>query len=448
MQREMCVDHIRAIVGEVVHGLFEEASKWPEGNWLYAAESYSRQAGRRLAQEILQALIDRAGPGHRGHRMEDTTGRAWTFKQYRTRQVQTLVGEVTVNRAVYRSASGAGETWVPLDEALGLHGSYSPGLEELVAYTVGRMTYQATSEQLEKTLGIRLSVTKIQSTAERWGQEVAEDRAKRLPREPAQRRMAVAVDGAMVRTARRRRKRKGSRKQHFEEQWTEAKLGVVYAFGRKGRASVEKRYTASIRGKDAFGQALWQQIAASGVDRASHVAWLGDGAEWIWSLKAEHLPHAEEILDFRHARDHLDQVTISVWSPRSRKAARWLKTQIGRLATGRIDRVLKELRRLSRQIGPPPSVCDDDDPRKVVARNLTYFQNNAARMRYDEYRRKGYPIGSGVVESACGHVVGQRMKITSRMSWRSDRAEAILQLRCLVRSGQWDAFWPVRRFAA
>ena len=59
-----------------------------------------------------------------------------------------------------------------------------------------------------------------------------------------------------------------------------------------------------------------------------------------------------------------------------------------------------------------------------------------------------YPVGSGVVESACGHVVAQRMKITSRMSWHARRAEAMLQLRCLIRSGQWDTFWPCCALAA
>ena len=258
----------------------------------------------------------------------------------------------------------------------------------------------------------------------------------------------MALDAGKVRTAERRRKRKGSRKQHFTEHWTDAKLGAVYRFDRRGRGQSETRYVGSVLGKDAFGQALWTQIAASGADRPKHVVWLGDGAEWIWSLKREHLPHAVEVLDFYHARDHLHTVAGALWSQKRDRRQRWVKTQETRLFAGQVSRVLRELRRHARSLGPPPDGTPDDDPRKVLADNVRYCENNASRMRYDAYRRHGYPIGSGVVESGCKHVIAQRMKITSRMSWHARRAEAMLQLRCLIRSGQWDTFWPCCALAA
>jgi len=83
----------------------------------------------------------------------------------------------------------------------------------------------------------------------------------------------------------------------------------------------------------------------------------------------------------------------------------------------------------------------DDDPRKVFADAQRYFANNAQRMDYKRYRALGYPIGSGVVESACRHVVGVRMKRTAAMAWHEDNAEAMLQLRCLNASAAWDRFW-------
>jgi len=59
----------------------------------------------------------------------------------------------------------------------------------------------------------------------------------------------------------------------------------------------------------------------------------------------------------------------------------------------------------------------------------------------DAARECGYPIGSGVVESACRHIVGLRMKRTATMAWQEDNAEALLQLRCLCASDAWDRFW-------
>ncbi|MHC4141523.1 MAG: ISKra4 family transposase [Planctomycetota bacterium] len=445
MSRQECVEHIVAAVRGAVEGLLESSEAWPAEHWLYAAEQAARAAAMAVGRTMLQAVVADCGTGHAGQRITDTEGRPFTFKQYRTRTVQTLLGPVSVKRAVYQGPSGP---LVPLDEALGLRGEYSEGVEEVIAFTVGQLTYEATRDLLAKTIGVRPSATKVQETAVTWGERAATEYGQQLPSEEPAARMAVAADGVMVRTAERRRKETGSRSQHFDEAWREAKLGAVYAFDRTGQANTQKRYVGSLEGKESFAKTLWARIEATGADRAPDVAWLGDGAAWIWTLKTEILPHAVEILDYRHARDHLHAVAGSVWGEGSRKARQWLNTQKKRLWTGRVDRLLKELRRLAGQLGPPPHDASDDDPRKVVASNVTYVQNNASRMRYDEYRRRGYPVGSGVVESACGHVVAQRMKITSRMSWQARRADAVLQLRCLIRSGQWNDFWPMCRLAA
>ena len=61
-------------------------------------------------------------------------------------------------------------------------------------------------------------------------------------------------------------------------------------------------------------------------------------------------------------------------------------------------------------------------------------------MKYDEYLAQGYPIGSGIVESACGHVVKDRMEITGAR-WGINGAEAILKLRSIVKSNDWDDYW-------
>jgi hypothetical protein len=432
----------------LVQELLAESSSWAAGHWLYAAEHSTRERMMAAGRLVLAMLIAGQGTGHEGQSHRDASGQERRFKEYRRKHVQTLLGPVSVERASYHSMAAVPTTVCPLDARLGLRQGRSEGIEELLAFTGGQLTYRETSELLCRTLGVRLSDNTVQRTVEHWGQVVATERVDRLPRQAPAPRMAVAVDGAKLRTAERRRKRRGSRKQHFSEHWAEAKLGVVYAFDRRGKAAAAKHYTASLNGKDSFGQALWDQIAASGADRAEHVVWLGDGAAWVWSLRDEHLPHAVAVLDFYHARDHLHTVARTLWSGDRRRRRRWVTTQERRLLTGHVDRVVRELTRRAHALGPPPGGAADDDPRKVLADNVRYFETNASRMQYDEYRARGYPIGSGVVESGCKHVVAQRMKITASMSWSRRRADAVLQLRCLIRSGQWDTFWNLKRRVA
>jgi len=64
-------------------------------------------------------------------------------------------------------------------------------------------------------------------------------------------------------------------------------------------------------------------------------------------------------------------------------------------------------------------------------------------MKYDEYLAKGYPIATGVVESACGHLVKNRMEIAGA-KWGIEGAEAILKLRSVVKSADWDSYWKFR----
>lgn len=448
MTREECVENIMTQVRSTVESLLEESGEWRKGHWLFDAEHATQRAMMEIGRVALQCLVNRRGAGHVGQWHTDAKGERRVFKEYSTREVQTLVGRVRIRRASYQGSSVEAGTIQPLDEELGLRYEFSEGVEEVVAFTASQLTYKETAGVVEKTLGLELSETGVQEITNRWGRDATEKRVSAIPREAPSPRMAVATDGAMIRTAERKRKRKRSRKQHFEEHWNEVKLGVVYSFDRHGRGNSDKRYTASLKGKDAFGKSLWTQIEASGADRSKHVAWLGDGAEWNWTLKQEHLPHATEILDFEHAREHLAAVAEAVWGKNSPRAAEWVKSRKKRLLHGRVRSVIRELRAFARSIGPPPSKATPDNPNKIVSSNVTYFERNEPRMQYKHYRKLGYPIGSGVVESGCKHVIAQRMKITASMSWSETRAENLLQLRCLVRSSQWDRFWGLRRCAA
>ena len=71
----------------------------------------------------------------------------------------------------------------------------------------------------------------------------------------------------------------------------------------------------------------------------------------------------------------------------------------------------------------------------------TYFQNNAAYMRYNEYLALGFPIASGPVEGACKNLIKDRME-RSGMRWTPSMAEAIVKLRSLYLSGDFDDYWP------
>ena len=81
--------------------------------------------------------------------------------------------------------------------------------------------------------------------------------------------------------------------------------------------------------------------------------------------------------------------------------------------------------------------------REKLAKLCGYLENNAHRMRYDEYLAAGYPIASGVIEGACRHFVKDRME-RSGMRWRIESAQAMLAVRSIYLNGDWDDFMTYR----
>ena len=81
---------------------------------------------------------------------------------------------------------------------------------------------------------------------------------------------------------------------------------------------------------------------------------------------------------------------------------------------------------------------------KALKETITYFENHRKWMRYHEYLKAGYPIGSGVVESTCGHTVKKRMEGTGRR-WSIEGAESTVLLRSIYTSNDWNDYWKEHR---
>jgi len=81
---------------------------------------------------------------------------------------------------------------------------------------------------------------------------------------------------------------------------------------------------------------------------------------------------------------------------------------------------------------------------QAVLRTAGYYQRNLPYMRYDEYLAHGWPIGTGIVEGACGHVVKDRMQ-QAGMRWTLAGAQAVLDLRAVRLNGDWDTYWQFHR---
>jgi hypothetical protein len=167
------------------------------------------------------------------------------------------------------------------------------------------------------------------------------------------------------------------------------------------------------------------------------VIFLSDGERALHDRQGEYLPENTVcILDLFHVLERLWKVAWCFFEEKTQKreAHQWVEERLKRLLEGRVDAVIRGMRYQATQRGLK------GPKRKTVRDAGEYFEGNRDRMKYDEYLASGYPIGSGVVEGACRHLVKDRMERTG-MRWLPSGAQAMLDLRATYLNGEWDAFW-------
>jgi len=144
-----------------------------------------------------------------------------------------------------------------------------------------------------------------------------------------------------------------------------------------------------------------------------------------------------EVLDILHVTPRL-WTAAALFHPRDQQAAEtFVRDRLLRILRGEVSSVLCGLRRMGTAQGLT------GQKRRDLEKLCAYLERNRERMRYDEYLAAGYPIASGVIEGACRHVVKDRLERTG-MNWVRQGAQAMLDLRCLYLTEQWDAFLEFR----
>jgi hypothetical protein len=338
---------------------------------------------------------------------------------------------------------------IPKDVELDVVGTcFSPGVRRMMGRVGAKEAFDEGRRDLKELAGIVVKTKSVERISEAIGQQAegvfqAERHAAlsgKLAGVEAAPTLYIAIDGTGVPVvARETEGRKG--KQNPERAKTrEAKLGCVFTQtllddqGRPRRDEHSTTYVGAIESAEQFGPRIYAEAVRRGLKRAGRVVVVGDGAPWIWNLADEQFHDAIQIIDLYHARQHLIELAKSVYGQAATKAADWAAGRSQQLDEGNIEAVLTALRRLR---------PGDEAAQKTVRSALHYFQSNASRMRYANFRSQSLFVGSGVVEAGCKTVIGHRLK-QSGMQWTVRGANDIIALRCLQLSGRWEEFWEAR----
>jgi hypothetical protein len=201
---------------------------------------------------------------------------------------------------------------------------------------------------------------------------------------------------------------------------------------------VGKEVRATMYGKDFAIERMAKRVASREGKHIQHRAALADGAEPLQDRIVAAFPNFELILDIIHAIEYLWAAANALLGETHSDRTAWVKEQLLCILSGKTETVIQTLEGLAQDPSTSPA------QQEVMNTTIGYYRRNRPYMHYDRYLARGWPISTGVVEGACGHLVKDRME-RSGMRWTKSGAQAILELRAVRVNGDWDAYHSFRR---
>jgi hypothetical protein len=415
---------------------------------LEATEMAVRAALHRAGAAALSQLLQFPAPTDEQRSVACPCGRRAHYHQLRTKPVLTALGPAQVSRPYYWCPDWhAGQC--PADVELDIENTgFSPGVRRMQAMMGQDDPFDHGREKMKVLAGLEVTAKSVERTAEAIGADIAQREQGEIQKalqldlpvvagEPIPI-LYVQMDGTGIPVVKKETVGRPGKTEGQPPHTREVKLGCIFTqttWDKKGypiRDPGSTTYTGAIETAEEFGKRLYREAWQRGWSRAQTKVVMGDGAEWIWNLAADHFPGAIQIVDLYHARQHLWEVARSLYPQDGGKQRAWMKVHQKRLLDrGKIETLVDRLRAIE---------SDSPEGAEKIRTQADYFQRNAERMRYPKFRRQHLFVGSGVIEAGCKTVIASRFK-KSGMFWTVRGANAILALRCCCLNDRFEDYW-------
>lgn len=416
--------------------------------------------GRKLLQLFLTSRLQTESHapqwGKHRHRLP--------YHSQKTVDYFSIFGKVEVTRAYFYAAGQAGKC--PADRRLSLpERCYSDLLLECAELLAVDSAYDKGLQVMARLLELDLSLQAVETSVAEHSQAVTAFYARQAPPPRAEegRLLVAQADGKGVPLVRREsaslkaRRGKGDKKTRKKEA-TAIAVYTIAPYARTPQLVLEalfpapgsaaspqnrpspqhKQVFATLAGKTAALKRLAQWVAKREGPHIRQRVALTDGAIALQQQMQAWLPGFTLVLDIIHVVEYVWQAGTAVYGETDPQREVWVKAQTLAILSSRTAQVIQHLEEKARSLAPKSHAA------KVLRQVAHYFQRNLPYMDYARYLQNGWPIGTGVVEGTCRHLVKDRMEL-SGMRWTVAGAEALLALRAINENDDWEAFHRFRR---
>lgn len=434
---------------------------------------------KRTGHAAIELFLGLQGSGDLGEQV--TTSEDQTLRRSdvpTTTPLRSIFGGHCVEQYTYSPGVNKKIELRPISTRLQLpENRWSYLLEEFSQMFCVDQAYHQAASNLERLFGGKFSVETLERTNFRLGQS-ADGFLDSLPKPPPQTESKILVssgdckgvplineDAAPVAAFETARKRPGNRRMatvvsvYTVDPYIRTAEQIVEALFRDRHELTEhpKRPQPTNKHTMAHLPTVWvdgdQEIPISSIYEG--MAWLADqvnqrqqpgqpcillmdGQPALWEAADVCLGTKAtiEILDIIHVSTYIwEAASLFTSTDQDRRA--FTRQRLLKILQGEVSGVIRGLRRMGSTAGL------SGEKQKDLQRICGYFENNQSRMKYDQYLAAGYPIASGVIEGACGHLVKDRME-RSGMRWTQEGARNMLNVRAVFQSSYWDEFCQQR----
>jgi hypothetical protein len=432
---------------------------------LIELEQEAAEEGRRYGRELLRQRLQQIADGQglvcpsSGQRLQDA--------RFRNLPLTTTLGPLNI-RAHYGYDRPSKSWMFAVKDLWGLKANQeiSPHLEQQLSSTATECGSYKKAQKMARSWGVKIGSTTIYKHVQIMGREAQRQQQARTERalNPATRAevtqqaearapnalkaysLVISIDAWKARERGSDWGLKPAGTPASRVDWRDLKLAVIYRLDqlvekppsstdpatRPRREILEKFWVATPSGTEPeeFGRQVHAEALRQGMAKAKDVFLVCDGAVWIWNIIADRFVGSLSELDFYHASEHLWEVARDLY-PEPEKAAAGVKPLLHQLRHGQEAEVLRGLESLPEQARTLGQVLSD-----LVQREIRYFQTHRDHLHYQDNDAKGFPVGSGAVESACSQFQ-DRFQRTGQF-WNSASMGRLQALKVARQNGDWD----------
>jgi hypothetical protein len=433
-------------------------------------ESLVVKDGREVLRTMLEERIRMSGVGNVGSAIEGSDGAVRTHLRERPITLKTLLGEITVDRTIYSVPGGKG--LAPKEFALNLpDSSYSHGLQKLLTQESAKGSFDEAIAVVENFSGVKIPKRQAEELVQEAAQDFdefynsREEQALILPKD-SDRLVILTTDGKGV-IMRRDDLRKATQKKADEavhklktrlargekkNSKRMAQVAAVYTIGPFERTAADvlekndllkppkpesKRVWASLTAEPkSVIEEMFQEALRRDPLRSRPWCVLVDGQPHQLTLIKSELKKrrikATIIVDLIHVIEYLWKASRDFHGDGTKEGEEWVSRYLAMILDGEAKLVAAAIRRSATR----KKLTDRDH----VDTAADYFHKLAPYLRYDRYLKQGMPIATGVIEGACRYLVKDRMDVTGAR-WSLKGAEAVLKMRSVHASANWEEYW-------